>query len=117
MPGRARKPPAKKRHLKFAATECGSVTQDGAFLCGASNSKTRGESHSLIFVEDDDNAPYFELDDQSQGASGLVKKVAVHGATLSIVLSAGQKNPAPYTSIEVDLSKCQRSSRLPSNAG
>lgn len=103
--------------LRFSATECGKKTEYGTLICGASNSKADAEEgHSFIFMRStklggpDDDGPYFELDDQSQGAFNIVRKIEINGDRISIRLRASKNNPVPCTSIIVDFERCPKNS-------
>ncbi len=93
--------------LRFTATECGSKVEDGSIICGASNSKDRAtEWHSLIFVRGvngDDDGPYFELDDQSQGFHNGVSAVSFRGSTVSIELAPPLGRSFGHRTIIVEL--------------
>lgn len=98
--------------IRFTATECGSNVKMGSVLCGASNSKDKkAEWHSFIFVrampgELEDDGPYFELDDQSQGFHTRQLRVTFEGslATIEVVPPKGQA--FGHRTIVVDLAGC-----------
>ena len=93
--------------LRFVATECGSQNDGEAVICGASNSASAGEGHTLIFVRSrkrlDDGGPYFELDDQSQGLHNIVSKVRIAGKQMFIELKASKEHRMGHRKIVVQL--------------
>ena len=93
--------------LRFTATECGSKIEDGLVICGASNSKSDAEAHSLIFVRGvdrtADDGPYFELDDQSQGFHNGVAAVTFKAGVVSIAVSPPKGRGFGHRTIIVDL--------------
>lgn len=99
--------------LKFAATECGSMVDEGALTCGASNAKDkRAEVHSLIFaraVHDDDPddwGPYFELDDQSQGFYTRSARIRFSASLMTILVTPPPAQCFGHRTIVVDLARC-----------
>jgi hypothetical protein len=77
--------------LHFVATECGSKVEYDTLICGASNSngKDDDEWHSFILMRalpgaEEDDGPYFELDDQSQGFHNVVRRVCFAGNVITV---------------------------------
>lgn len=96
--------------LRFVATECGSKTEDGTLICGASNSQAAdGPWHTFIFMrstrldDPDDDGPYFELDDQAWGAHDWVESVRLDGERVTITLKPAKGEGIGHRVIEAVL--------------
>jgi hypothetical protein len=79
--------------MRFSATEAG--FQDG--LGGASNNRSKGASHYVLFGLQEDNqhsgnsGVYFEYDDQANGSVNGVEHVIVSNDMVEFLLADGTK--------------------------
>ena len=96
--------------LRFTATECGSKTEYGTLVCGASNAKAKdAQWHSFIFMratrdgDPDDDGPYFELDDQAWGDHNWVRAVRFDGNQVTITLSPARGRGIGHRVIQAEL--------------
>jgi hypothetical protein len=101
--------------LRFIATECGSNVESGSVLCGASNSQDKSaEWHSFIICravpgQMEDDGPYFELDDQSQGFHTMQLSVEFDGNVVTVRAVPPKGRSFGHRAIVVDLGRCPAS--------
>lgn len=107
-------PPPELPALHFVATECGSRVEHGTMVCGASNSRaTRGPRHTFILMRqhpdlDDDDGPYFELDEQANGFHDGVERVDIEGSCFTFHLRPPPGLGSGHAQVGVDLRDCRQ---------
>jgi len=82
--------------LRFNATEIGCTEDEGALLCGASNSMDDAAPYHYIIIsgcsdpdDGDDDGTYFEIDDQINGNYNLLTSCTVSSGEITIGLLHG----------------------------
>ena len=84
--------------IRFTATECGCSIEYDVLTCGASNSLAPEDvvGRTFIFMrsihddDEDDDGPYFELDDQGWGEHDGVASVRFAGNVVTVTLAPVQ---------------------------
>ena len=113
MTAMSAKSPPRFPALRFTATECGSKVENGTMICGASNSlATDGPQHSFILMRRhrslvDDDGPYFELDEQTNGFHDGVARVCFDGSVVTFHLQPPAGLGSGHATIAVDLRDCR----------
>jgi len=78
--------------LRFNATEIGCTEEEGALVCGASNSKSDEPYHYITIQgcsdpdDEDDDGIHFEIDDQINGNYNLLASCAVSRSQITVDL-------------------------------
>ena len=78
--------------LRFTATEIGCVEEDGALVCGASNSKSDAPYHYITIQgnsdpdDGDNDGVHFEIDDQINGNYDLLASCSVSRDQITVDL-------------------------------
>lgn len=78
--------------LRFNATEIGCREEEGALVCGASNSKSDEPYHYIIIQgcsdpnDEDDDGIHFEIDDQINGNYNLLASCFISRSQIAVDL-------------------------------